>query len=248
MTKQYNGSKTAKDGFENEKDVVDLFNNWIDDKIAQQWLKIMGYKLSEIKSVISVIIHRQKADVQVQVTVHLENLISCQNIQVKLVSNKSGYNQVDKRWVDKYSEMWNIPDDIAYILKRYCGEIKPTSIVTKDERRMFMFEFSEKEQTDLVCWLTRNKTLIVSDVLKGRGAFAAEWMLVIRKISTKEDWALEPINFCLNLFGNDKVRISEKGNITIGKITLQRKGGDGGKKTANMLQFKINPAILLNND
>ena len=28
------------------------------------------------------------------------------------------------------------------------------------------------------------------------------------------------------------------------KITMQRKGGDGGRITANMLQFKINPAEL----
>ena len=27
---------------------------------------------------------------------------------------------------------------------------------------------------------------------------------------------------------------------------MQRKGGDGGRKTANMLQFKINPAELFN--
>ncbi|MCF6181220.1 hypothetical protein [Lutibacter sp.] len=27
---------------------------------------------------------------------------------------------------------------------------------------------------------------------------------------------------------------------------MQRKGGDGGRKTAQMLQFKINPAELFN--
>ncbi len=27
-------------------------------------------------------------------------------------------------------------------------------------------------------------------------------------------------------------------------MTMQRKGGDGGRNTANMLQFKINPAAL----
>lgn len=52
------------------------------------------------------------------------------------------------------------------------------------------------------------------------------------------------MNFCLNYFGNGKVEMTERGNFKIGKITMQRKGGDGGRNTANMLQFKLNPAEL----
>lgn len=32
--------------------------------------------------------------------------------------------------------------------------------------------------------------------------------------------------------------------IKIGHITMQRKGDDGGRDTAIMLQFKFNPAVL----
>lgn len=39
----YGGSKIAKDGFNNEKDIANKFINWKDDIEAQQWLKIMGY-------------------------------------------------------------------------------------------------------------------------------------------------------------------------------------------------------------
>ena len=42
------------------------------------------------------------------------------------------------------------------------------------------------------------------------------------------------------------VRISPRGSLNIGKITMQRKGGDGGRPSANQLQFKINPIDLLN--
>ena len=52
------------------------------------------------------------------------------------------------------------------------------------------------------------------------------------------------MNFCLNLFGNGNVEITKQGSIKIGKITIQRKGGDGGRKTAQMLQFKINPCLI----
>ena len=62
---------------------------------------------------------------------------------------------------------------------------------------------------------------------------------------TKSDsrWILKPMNFCL-FFGNGNVEMTERGNFKIGKITMQRKGGDGGRNTANMLQFKLNPAEL----
>ena len=33
--------------------------------------------------------------------------------------------------------------------------------------------------------------------------------------------------------------------MQIGKIKLQRKGGDGGRETANQLQFKINPLSII---
>ncbi len=133
---------------------------------------------------------------------------------------------------------------ITDILKRYTGEIKPSINNPKDKRRMFVNEFSEKEQLLILDWLNQNKSLIVSDVLKGRGQFAAEWMLVVQKIKTNSRWILKPMNYCLNYFGNGEVEITKRGNFKIKKMTMQRKGGDGGRNTANMLQFKINPATL----
>lgn len=79
--------------------------------------------------------------------------------------------------------MWNIPDNIISILKKYVGEIKSNSIKLRDKRRMFANEFSFKEQNEILKWLKKYQSLIVSDILKGRGKFAAEWMLVAQKIS-----------------------------------------------------------------
>ena len=52
------------------------------------------------------------------------------------------------------------------------------------------------------------------------------------------------MGYAINYFGNGKVVITKKGTIRVGEITMQRKGGDGGRTTARMLQFKINPAKL----
>ncbi len=238
------GSETAKNGFNNEDDIVKKFNDWKNDIDAQKWLLIMQYKLEEIEFVRAIKLSGYKTDVQAQVTIKLKEAIDVQNLQVKLVSNPKGFNQIDKRWVDRYVEMWEIPDEIIDILKRYTGETKPNIKIPKDKRRMFANEFEEYEQLSVLRWITENKSLIMADILKGRGQFSAEWMLVAQKIKSNARWVLKPMNFCLNFFGNGKIEITKRGNFKIGKITMQRKGGDGGRKTANMLQFKINPAEL----
>lgn len=238
------GSLTAKHGFQNEKEVADKFNNWRYDEDAQQWLRVMNYDLKDIEHVEAVVLSGYKTDVQVQVTIYLKTAIDVRNLQVKLVSNMNGFNQIDKRWIDKYVELWNIPTDIISILRRYTGELPPTISNPRDERRMFADEFNHHEQTLMLSWLKKNQFMIVSDILKGRGEFAAEWILVAQKVAHNARWILKPMNYCLNFFGNGDVEITNRGNFHIGRITMQRKGGDGGRESANMLQFKINPAEL----
>ncbi|MBD3829145.1 MAG: DNA (cytosine-5-)-methyltransferase [Arcobacter sp.] len=248
------GSETAKNGFKNEKFVIDEFNNWRESSLAQDWLQAMKYDLEEIEEVkAEKITGSYKADVQVAVLIQikLKSLTDIQNLQVKLVSNPKGFNQIDKRWLRSYNELWNIPDDVYELLQHFTGEKSPKIPHPKDPRRMFATEFSVEEQRKLLNYFNENKLLIVSDILKGRGKFAAEWMLVILKIKDKNgniklSWALEPINNVLNIFGGGEVSITSRGSFNIGKITIQRKGGDNGRATANMLQFKINPVELIN--
>ena len=59
------GSQTAKNGFKNEQDICDKFENWKEDSEAQKWLKIMNYDLDEIEYVKAVVLHGYKADVNV---------------------------------------------------------------------------------------------------------------------------------------------------------------------------------------
>ena len=243
------GSETAKGGFRNEKDVIDRFNNWANDEVAQKWLKAMGYKISDIEYVKALKVRGQyKADIQVRVRIiiKLKSQEDLQNLQVKLVSNPQGFNQIDKRWVDKYVELWNIPEDITKILKLFTGEIKPTKKRLKDKRRMLLSEMDKNDQDKIVSFFKSNKILIVSDLLKGRGEFSADWVLVILKFNAESKWTLKSINEAMNLFGNGDVRITSQGSLKIGKIGMQRKGGDAGRDTSKMLQFKINPVELFN--
>ena len=104
---------------------------------------------------------------------------------------------------------------------------------------------SEREVKLLLSWIENNKILIITDILKGRGEFCAEWVLVAQKTNKNARWVLKNINEVINhYFDGGKVEISPRGSIKLGKVTVQRKGGDGGRPTANMLQFKIDPTEL----
>lgn len=107
-----------------------------------------------------------------------------------------------------------------------------------------MNEFTDNEQIILLNWFKNNKILVLSDILRGRGEFSAEWMLVAQKLSQNSRWALKNINEVLQHYGDGDVVISPRGSLKIGRVTMQRKGGDNGRPTANMLQFKIDPAEL----
>lgn len=238
------GSQTARNGFKNEQDVADKFNNWQEDEDAQKWLKIMQYKLEEIEYVKAVVIHGYKADVNVKVQIKLKNALDIENIQVKLVSNKKGFNQIDKRWLRSYNELWNIPDDVYRLLQYFTGELQPYRTGTRDSRRMFLSEFTEEERNRVLNWFEENKMLIVSDILRGRGEFSAEWVLVAQKVESNARWVLKNINEVMQHYSQGAVEMSPRGSINLGRITVQRKGGDGGRDTANMLQFKIDPTEL----
>ena len=46
--------------------------------------------------------------------------------------------------------MWNIPNNIVSVFKRYTGENSPTIANTKDKRRMFLNEFDEIERSEFI--------------------------------------------------------------------------------------------------
>lgn len=152
------GSQTAIKGFKNERDVAAKFNAWQEDVDAQHWLKLMRYNLDDVKSVFATtkVPKKSKTDVQIQVTIHYKEAIDIQNLQVKLVSNgKSGFNQVDRRWVDKCCSDWNMTDEVAAILRHFAGEVPPNINKPKDSRRMFMNEFTSEQQKLVIDWFEK---------------------------------------------------------------------------------------------
>ncbi|MFN9719193.1 MAG: type II restriction endonuclease [Planctomycetota bacterium] len=266
------GSSTARRGFRNEDEIREKFNNWRVDAEAQAWLVIMNYSLEDVVAVKAEKPHGKKADVEVRVTTNEGE--KTEGISIKLVSNPDGFNQIDKRWLAAYAKMWSMPEAVHESLKLFCGETPPIK-ASRDDRRMFLDELHASRQGKIVSFFAANRERIVSDLFIGDGDHAANWMLVTLKTSSDSasqdsrksttirtgkdpdlqdssanpgSWVLVPAKEAIRFFGEGPVEITRAGNLRIGRITMQRKGGDNGRPSASMLQFKINPIELFNVD
>jgi hypothetical protein len=260
------GSYTAKGGFENERNIVKKINNWKKDSTAQEWLYILGYDFEKIASVkaIKASIRKdkavslgvtedklketkkfKKADVQVQVRIEVDGIFYLENISLKKANRKAGFNQIDKRKVETYQEMWGFNSQVSTILKLFTGEIKPNSDdytkLSKNNRVKFT-EMPQEEVDAVIDFITENKHKIINDILQGRGALKADWMLV----TCKEDdgslnWVLKDMVEVCNFYSMGDVITSPRGSLKIGRVTMQRKGGTPDPTS---LQFKCNPLEL----
>jgi hypothetical protein len=256
------GSNTAKNGFKNEDEIRDKFNNWKTDKDAQAWLAAMNYRIADVENVVAAKPHGEKADVEVRVTT--KNGEKKEGISIKLVSGPNGFNQIDKRWLATYAKMWKMPVEVQTALKLFVGETPPTgpqasSLQTEESSkndlkkragsprsgdRMYLNELDPIVQKAVVDFFVTNKDEIVSDLFSGDGAHAAGWMMVAFKATANTRWIIRSAADTIKHFADGKVEITKTGNLKIGRVTMQRKGGDGGRETAKMLQFKINPVHL----
>ncbi len=271
MDKKLLGSQTAKGGFQNERDIVQKFENWKQDTEAQTWLEIMGYDLNKLDKVNAVVIPTRikkanatkynvseeeyekfvrfkKADIQIQLVILIGNIFKIENISLKKynANAKADFNQIDN-----YQEMWNFDDEISLWLKLFSGELLPKNyknligdISLREDKRMFINEMPINIQEKIMDFFDKNRIIIANDVLRGRGGLAADWILVTRKnIDDTTTWILKDINTAMNFYGSGEVKISPKGSISIGNFFLQRKGGT---PDPTKLQFKFSPCDLFN--
>ena len=156
---------------------------------------------------------------------------------------------MDKRPVLTYQQIWGFNDDIAKWLRLFTGDILPQEILSKqklcnikDKRRLFLSEIPQNKLQNIIDFFSTNATLVISDILRGRGGLSAEWFLVTRKNNDSSlDWVLKDINTVVNFYVQGGVSLSPRGSLKIGRVTMQRKGGTPDPTS---LQFKINPLDL----
>ncbi len=276
MDKRKIGSLTAKGGFINETDICNKFLDYKNDTTAQKWLKVMGYNPNNIDKLTATqipvrinldkaialgiteekyeeSIKFKKADIQVKIEITIDNIVHIENISLKKANKSAGFNQVDKRAVLTYQKIWNFDNDIAKWLRAFTGDILPKDILSqqelekiKDNRRIFLTEIPKDKLQIIIDFFSNNKTLVISDILRGRGGLSAEWFLVTRKNDDNTlDWILKDINYVVNFYAYGEVSVTLRGSLKIGRVTVQRKGGTPDPTS---LQFKINPLELFKAD
>lgn len=239
-------AKAALGGFKNEDWVVSEFNNWAKSYWAGEWLKSMQYDPDKIDHLCAQTTRNMGFFNKADVLVLVENNVEW--ISVKRFS--ASFNQIDKRWTDEYAELWDMPKDVKEAIKRYCGELgsRPRDLLSdeglkpiSDARRFNMNELSQVQREQVLDFFNENQEKVVRDVVGGRGKAAAKWMLLVEE---KNDGpvrsAVIPISVAIE-YCVGGAKITARGNIKLGNLTVQRKGGDVGKKTAQMLQFKFSP-------
>ncbi|MFZ4800062.1 MAG: type II restriction endonuclease [Bacteroidia bacterium] len=274
MNKKEIGSMTAKGGFINESDICKKFLNYKNDNEAQVWLEIMGYIPQKIEKIFAIqipvrinikkalelgisqdkyeeTIKYKKADIQVRVEIIIDNILHIENISLKKANISAGFNQVDKRPVKTYQQIWDFDDNTAKWLRLFTGDILPNNVLSitelskiKDKRRLFLNEIPTNELENIILFFSTNKLLVVTDILRGRGGLSAEWFLVTQKENDNSlSWILKDINTVCNFYAQGDVAVSPRGSLKIGRVTMQRKGGTPDPTS---LQFKINPLELFN--
>lgn len=272
MDKKELGSKTAKDGFLNEANVCKKILNYKNDTDALSWLKTMGYEIDKIQGLTArqippkinakkafalgiseekyqESIKFKKADIQVRIEILIDDILHVENLSLKKANKNAGFNQVDKRAVDTYKSMWKFSEKISNILKKFTGEILPCEYMSlnelksrKEKRRVFLNEMQKEDIDSVIKFFEKNKTLVISDILRGRGGLSVEWMLVTQNFEdSKAKWILKDINSVCNFYAQGDVMLSPRGSLKLGRITMQRKGGTPDPTS---LQFKINPLEL----
>ena len=245
-------SDIAKSGFKTEDEIVKEFNSWKEteekNKQVKNWIKKMGISDPKIVSARLTRGHvegNSKADIIVDIDGKKYGI----SVK-KYTEQQQDYNQVDKRKVDNYDKMWHFPTDVKSILKQFCGVVgfrpSDTHDDTRDPRRYFLTELDKDAQDKVLKFFDENKDLIVINILKGDREPYADFILVVEK-SQQNDIKrtnIVPIDQVLDHY-TGQVEITKRGSLKIGKITVQRKGGNGGGLGAQMLQFKLSPSEMM---
>lgn len=249
------GSRIAKGGFYVERFVENKFKDWRNQSLAQDWLKKMGYSTENIRKVDAKRVSGGKADVTVYI--EISDKVNVERISAKKIDEDANYNQLDKRWVDHYQKLWNMPPNVVEGLKMFTGEagFRPSELIKRGKdintgrlrngRRLYLTEMEPEISKAIISFFKANKDKIVEDLIKGRGDQSADWLMVaMLKNDGSMAWTIKRIDEAIRIFSEGDIEISNKGNLHIGRIIVQRKGGNAGRDTAQMLQFKINPKDL----
>jgi len=231
------GRKEARIGLDSEDDIVKMINT---NKIFRESLKNCLIKLGfnpddRIRA------YKDGTKTDIFIRINDQEVIG---VSIKS-SIKTSFHQVDRRRLEDWQEILDMPDEIFRILKaailRVAHDSKAKFILEADRDKVR--EFFAKNLKKVIEEIFRRgeqklKLLLINDKRKGR--------IYLFHMD-------DVIEFLFNNAKNN-IGFTNKGIIKIGDfITIQRKGGDGKhikipktdwRHPGNQLQFKFSPLVF----
>ena len=234
-------SKTAKQGYKEEKMVAeDLTNNKL---LKKKFSPLLGDNYDECSQIPG----KHKCDIE----------SNNKNLRAQVKKIKEGqFQQLDRHWIDHL--IANIPDlnKIETILKDvFEFPIKPneTHVDKSNElKKISTLYFSQKTINNLFNVLNENIKHILNYAFLGTNSdMQPEYLIGVEyKNNKRNKIVIFKICDVINYLEQLKFEISPTKTVIYlgneGIISLQRKGGDSGKKSSNQLQIKIIVSKLIN--
>ncbi len=177
-----------------------------------------------------------------------EDTFITQGISIKTYKPDVSFGHASRGTVETYTADLGIPNFVAETLRAFAVE-------DGDGNRTMLNKALPTSQQQLLDFFTKYQRQIVSHVLRGKAykELKADWMLFheakddqwVNSIGDYNFWYLYPMAKIIDFCCSEPPSLTKAGNLVLGPgLKLQRKGGDGGAKTANDLQFKINPKLI----
>jgi len=259
-------SKAAKRGFKAEDRIINAINN--NDEVGKKIIKaiedLCGYSLMSYSAFKCP--PRAKADIAITHN-GKQILISVKEFDVDIGFD---YNHVERNHVDFYAQKWSMPKDVYVALKKFVGEVNakgdPISIeeLQKEaellgispgklskKRRTFLNQMDDKTIESVKRFFSENKMKILKDVFIDDEAI--EFFIIVKRQKGLACYYILSTKDVLDTYGKGDIKVTPKGSLLIGRVELQRKGGDhwtprGWVDTsASQLQFKIKPSECITN-
>lgn len=224
---------TAKNGYKEENLICNDLNSNI--KLQEKFKKFTNTIDLKLFS---------KNNGQFKTDIHSSDLKF--KLQVKKYKNKQ-FGQVDRHWIDDFIFNINGLKDIQYMLKNLCEmPLKDCGkLVDKNKGRKLLNlnNYNNNELINLINYLNKYKKNILEYVFKGTDLKnQPNYICGVEYIKNKRSIIIiynldDVIDYLLqfDFFIKKSNSVISLNNC----FSIQRKGGDSGKKSSNQIQFKL---------
>jgi len=226
-------SNAAKNGYQEEQKVADDLNR--NEKLKHEFKQFIE---NDDLGIFEKLNNKSKTDI---------SDLKQTKIQVKKYNKKFCFGQIDRHWVnDIIKEIPNLNKinqylkDLCELPLKECGKFVDKSKFIKKLNKQ---NYTEEQLLELLMVLNNNKSEILEFVFLGVNKLDEPKYLcgVEYDNSIRKKIIFYKMIDVIDYLSKFNFKIRKSGTvIELGEcFTIQRKGGDGGKKSSNQMQFKF---------